>query len=119
MRMSFAGWLSRCGVAIALAVCAAAPAMAEKRVALVVGNLSYRHVAPLANPGNDAKLIAETLSATGFRLIGGGGRRWTWTRRSSIFWFRSLAVKSSELTSHSSTTRVTACSCAVQTISYR
>ena len=44
--------------------------MAEKRVALVVGNSGYQNVAPLINPRNDATLIADTLRNTGFTLIG-------------------------------------------------
>jgi formylglycine-generating enzyme required for sulfatase activity len=48
------------------------PAAAEKRVALVVGNGKYEHVARLPNPGNDAELIALTLKSVGFTLIGGG-----------------------------------------------
>ena len=47
------------------------PALADKRVALVVGNGAYRHVTPLANPANDARLIADTLRSLGFTLIGG------------------------------------------------
>jgi len=49
----------------------AGPAFAEKRVALVIGNSAYRN-APLANPANDARLMADTLRAVGFTLIGGG-----------------------------------------------
>ncbi len=43
-----------------------------KRVALVVGNGGYRNVDRLANPANDARLIASTLQAAGFTLVGGG-----------------------------------------------
>ena len=39
----------------------AAPASAEKRVALVVGNSTYKSVARLDNPNNDASLMARTL----------------------------------------------------------
>jgi hypothetical protein len=46
-------------------------AFAEKRVALVVGNSSYQHVSRLDNPGNDARLIADTLSNLGFTIVGG------------------------------------------------
>lgn len=46
-------------------------AQTEKRVALVVGNSGYRHVAQLANPANDAKLIARTLQGLGFTLVDG------------------------------------------------
>lgn len=58
-------------VTLALAV-QAVPAKADKRVALVVGNSAYRSVAPLANPRNDARLIAETLRTLGFTLVEGG-----------------------------------------------
>jgi tetratricopeptide (TPR) repeat protein len=37
-----------------------------KRVALVIGNSTYRNVAPLINPTNDATLIAGALKADGF-----------------------------------------------------
>jgi formylglycine-generating enzyme required for sulfatase activity len=50
-----------------------APACAaDKRVALVVGNSGYRNVTRLDNPANDAKLLADTLRALGFTLVGGG-----------------------------------------------
>ena len=45
-------------------------ASAEKRVALVVGNANYVHVARLDNPANDARLMAGTLRDLGFALIG-------------------------------------------------
>jgi len=48
------------------------PAHADTRVALVVGNSEYKHVTPLTNPANDAKLIAKTLSDLGFKLVGNG-----------------------------------------------
>ena len=41
----------------------AAPAAAEKRVALVIGNSTYVNVPRLSNPANDAKLMADTLKA--------------------------------------------------------
>ncbi len=47
-------------------------ALAETRVALVVGNSAYRYVPSLTNPANDAKLMADTLAALGFNLVGGG-----------------------------------------------
>jgi hypothetical protein len=40
----------------------------EKRVALVIGNADYSF-APLRNPVNDARAIAQTLRATGFDVI--------------------------------------------------
>jgi uncharacterized caspase-like protein len=49
----------------------AGPAAAEKRIALVVGNSAYQNITRLDNPSNDPTLVAETLSALGFVLIGG------------------------------------------------
>lgn len=44
-------------------------AVAEgQRVALVVGNSSYRHASQLENPINDANLIASRLTDLGFRV---------------------------------------------------
>jgi Caspase domain len=51
-----------------------APAHADKRVALVVGNSSYRNVGRLDNPANDAKLLSDTLRAIGFTLVIQEGR---------------------------------------------
>ena len=45
------------------------PALAEKRVALVIGNGSYASGGNLANPPNDAKLISATLRGSGFDVI--------------------------------------------------
>ena len=46
------------------------------RIALVIGNATYRDVA-LATTANDAGLIAQTLQAAGFDVVGarGGSRR--------------------------------------------
>src|SRR4051812_21892216 len=51
--------------------CFGAPAFAEKRIALVVGNSAYQNNTRLDNPKNDALLMADTLSGLGFSLIGG------------------------------------------------
>ena len=55
------------------------PAMksGSDRYALVIGNGAYRHTAPLANPANDARLIARTLNDLGFKvtLVIDGNRR--------------------------------------------
>lgn len=64
-----------CGVklvAVALLLLAgiAAAQPAERRVALVIGNGAYQYVSRLANPINDARLIAETLTSVGFTLVG-------------------------------------------------
>jgi uncharacterized caspase-like protein len=54
---------------LAAALLLADPAQAEKRVALVVGNSSYKEVGKLANPVNDANEIATALKAAGFEVI--------------------------------------------------
>lgn len=59
--------------AIWLLAAVAAPALAaERRVALVVGNGAYAYVGPLSNSVSDAKLMAASLRALGFQLVGGG-----------------------------------------------
>ncbi|GIL03045.1 MAG: hypothetical protein BroJett030_29440 [Alphaproteobacteria bacterium] len=50
---------------------AAHAASAAGRVALVIGNSNYEHIARLANPTNDADLIAAVLREAGFELVGG------------------------------------------------
>jgi hypothetical protein len=57
--------------ALLLALVFAAPAVAEKRIALVIGNSTYQNVPRLDNPRSDAALMAETLGSLGFTLIGG------------------------------------------------
>jgi uncharacterized caspase-like protein len=42
------------------------PALADKRVALVMGNSAYQNVARLGNPANDASAMTETLKSAGF-----------------------------------------------------
>ncbi|GKQ55334.1 caspase family protein [Bradyrhizobium sp. Ce-3] len=53
----------------ALLLIACQPAFAEKRVALVLGNSAYRNTAPLANPVNDASVMATTLKTAGFDVV--------------------------------------------------
>ncbi|MEM9431183.1 MAG: caspase family protein [Pseudomonadota bacterium] len=49
----------------------AGPALAETRVALVIGNSAYQHTTPLANPENDARDMAAKLSSLGFDIVEG------------------------------------------------
>ena len=73
--MGILGRLLRIAALIALAsTMAGAPAWAAKRVALVIGNSTYRNVPRLDNPSNDAKLMARTLLGLGFELVGGGAQ---------------------------------------------
>lgn len=44
-------------------------AMAQKRIALVIGNSSYVNVRALPNPENDANAIAKLFSAAGFETV--------------------------------------------------
>lgn len=45
------------------------PAMAQKRVALVIGNSVYENAAPLANPANDANAMTAMLKQAGFDIV--------------------------------------------------
>ena len=45
------------------------PAVAEKRVALVIGNSAYVNAPALANPANDASDVAAKLKAMGFEVM--------------------------------------------------
>ncbi|MFZ2159910.1 MAG: caspase family protein [Bradyrhizobium sp.] len=56
---------------VLLSLVFAAPAAAEKRIALVVGNSAYQNITRLDNPKNDATLMADTLASLGFTLVGG------------------------------------------------
>jgi uncharacterized caspase-like protein len=47
---------------------------AELRVALVIGNSTYRNVPRLDNPAKDARLMADTLQALGFAIVGGSAQ---------------------------------------------
>ena len=57
-------------VAVAWACCLASqPALADKRVALVIGNSSYQNVPALTNPVNDAAAIAEMFRKAMFDVV--------------------------------------------------
>ncbi len=44
-------------------------ALAENRVALVIGQSNYRAVVPLPNPANDAKAVSQMLTDSGFEVL--------------------------------------------------
>src|SRR5450759_3925599 len=75
MRGALSNWTGNRGALAAaialLTLISTGPAVAEKRIALVVGNSAYQNITRLDNPRNDATLMAETLSNLGFILIGG------------------------------------------------
>jgi uncharacterized caspase-like protein len=56
---------------LAALLCATSPALADKRVALVIGNAAYKNAATLQNPRNDATDVAEALKRAGFETIVG------------------------------------------------
>ena len=56
-------------ICIALAAGLPAPAHAEKRVALVIGNGSYAHIAGLPNVANDATAMAALFKAAMFDAV--------------------------------------------------
>jgi uncharacterized caspase-like protein len=61
--------LRRWALAAAAFCLMSGPALAEKRVALVLGNSAYKNVAPLTNPINDSARIAATLKEAGFDVV--------------------------------------------------
>ncbi len=65
VKVRFAACVLATGIVAALF---SAPAWAAKRVALVVGNSGYTK-SPLANPVNDAELVANTLRRLGFDVV--------------------------------------------------
>jgi hypothetical protein len=66
-------WLSfRAALAMSLAasfLALAAPAHAEKRVALVIGNNDYKNVPELQKAVNDARTMGDTLKQLGFSVM--------------------------------------------------
>ena len=62
-------WLRCCVLAALLLVLPAASALAEKRVALVIGNSNYTNVQKLPNPTRDASAIAALLKDAGFDVV--------------------------------------------------
>jgi uncharacterized caspase-like protein len=71
MEVSMLKYLAACLTAAIVVMGAQAPAAAEKRVALVIGNSAYQHTAPLKNPSNDATDMAAELRQLGFDVIDG------------------------------------------------
>ena len=67
--MNRRGFILGLGVLAALTGSAVSPALADgKRVALVIGNSTYRNVPTLPNPANDAADIAAALNRLGFAV---------------------------------------------------
>ena len=62
-------WLRSCVIAALFVLLPAASALAEKRVALVIGNSNYTNVQKLPNPTRDASAIAALLKDAGFDVV--------------------------------------------------
>jgi hypothetical protein len=65
----FVPWVVALACGLMLLSLAVDPALAEKRVALVIGNSAYQNVPKLDNPVNDAVSIKEMFRAAGFEVI--------------------------------------------------
>src|SRR6201997_3936873 len=63
VKVALAGSLAACLVAFS------APAHAEKRVALVIGNNDYKNVPKLQKAVNDARTMGDTLKQLGFNVM--------------------------------------------------
>src|SRR5438309_9002174 len=61
--------LASCLLLVTYAVASPVMAEGEKRIAFVVGNAAYQ-AGPLATTANDAGLVAQTLQAAGFDVVG-------------------------------------------------
>jgi hypothetical protein len=68
MKRLISSLLTAAGMIAALAI-PVAPAQAEKRVALVVGNNDYRNVPKLQKAVNDARTMGDTLKQLGFTVM--------------------------------------------------
>src|SRR5271165_417646 len=62
-RLATAAWV------VALSIMSAIPALADRRVALVVGNANYEHAKTLRNTVNDSKAVAALLRRLGFDVV--------------------------------------------------
>lgn len=61
----------RCLILVILLLAHAAPAQADKRVALVIGNGAYQYSSHLENPAHDATDMASVLARVGFDVVQG------------------------------------------------
>src|SRR5499427_4512167 len=64
----FSGLVLAASLAAATVIFPAA-ALADKRVALVIGNSDYKKVHQLSNPANDAQAVGEVFRAAGFDVV--------------------------------------------------
>ncbi|MDC7788632.1 caspase family protein [Rhodoplanes sp. TEM] len=83
--------------AVALLSCTAlGGALAESRVALVIGNASYKAVPVLDNPANDSKAMADLLRSADFEVITARDLGQTEMRRAIGDFARTVQAKGSD-----------------------
>lgn len=63
--------LNRIVLSLVCVLALTCPAMAQKRVALVIGNAAYKETAPLTNTRNDAADMGAVLRRLGFEVLDG------------------------------------------------
>ncbi len=56
-------------ISLVALVWSAAPSLAQKRIALIIGNSNYTKIQSLPNPEKDSQLMALTLNKLGFEVI--------------------------------------------------
>jgi hypothetical protein len=99
------------------AASAAGSPSTELRVALVIGNGTYQNVPRLNNPTKDARLMADTLQALGFTLVGGTAQLdLDWTSQRLTMQYEASADSCRERMSPCFTMQAMVCRCAEPTI---
>ena len=86
--------------ALGITLATQSAALADRRIALVIGNGKYENAGVLANPINDADAIADLLTKAGFDFV---DRRSIWASSSSSGRFGNLSIGPPTPTSRSST----------------
>src|SRR5438477_126965 len=69
------------------------PALAENRLALVIGQSAYRSVPALPNPANDARAMTQLLSDSGFEVLAASDLSQDQLRQKVSEFARQLATK--------------------------
>jgi Tfp pilus assembly protein PilF len=67
-------WWKAASFAFLLVCASVSQAVAQKKVALVIGNEAYVRQAHLDNPARDARVVAAALKKIGFTLVGDGAQ---------------------------------------------
>ena len=63
------GFISKAALAALVLTSLASAALAQSRIALVIGNSAYQNAVPLATAVGDAAIVAETMRAAGYDVI--------------------------------------------------